>query len=152
IVRRIRDTGDYSARNSSKGALVAEAGQMFAALRSGLSLPEVREHALVGRVLAQRSRNTRRRIWALLHYRYLASRHHWVTAALQAAYEIGPQSREFVSMLYLHYALRDRLTYDFVTSVLWEKWCESRLTVSRNDVLDLLDRAAAEQPRIQRWT
>jgi hypothetical protein len=152
IVKRMRDTGHYSARNSSKGALVAEAGQVFAALQSGLALPEVRERALTGGVLSQRSRNTRRRIWALLHYRYLATRNDWLTAALQEACGIGPQSPEFISMLYLHYALRDRLTYDFVTGVLWQKWCEDLPFISRNDVLDVLDRASEEQPHILRWT
>ena len=35
-----RDTGPYSARNSSKGALIAEAGRVIEGLRSGQAAPE----------------------------------------------------------------------------------------------------------------
>ena len=39
----IRDEGPYSARNSSKGALIEEAARLFGAISSGLSIEEVRE-------------------------------------------------------------------------------------------------------------
>jgi hypothetical protein len=61
-------------------------------------------------------------------------------------------SREFVSLLYLLYALRDRLTFDFVTTVLVANDQGSRPVVSRNDVLDLLNDAAVRQRQIERWT
>ena len=56
------------------------------------------------------------------------------------------------SLLYLHYALRDRLTFDFVTEVLWNKGYQTRPAISRNDVLDLLDAKAPEHPEIGRWS
>jgi hypothetical protein len=64
----------------------------------------------------------------------------------------GAQDPEFTSLLYLLYALRDRLTYDFVTSELWLKGHRGRPVVSRNDVLDLLTSAALDQPQIDRWS
>ena len=73
-------------------------------------------------------------------------------SALVEALEHGAHGPEFVSLLYLHYALRDRLTYDFVTEVLWHKGYQSRPLVSRNEVLDLLDAKAPEHPEIERWT
>src|SRR5262249_21158175 len=129
-----------------------EAGRVFQALHAGLSVPEVRDRVLGGKLLTQRSRSTRERIWDSLHHRYLAHRVGWVIRDLAGASIAGPQSREFLSLLYLHYALRGRLTYEFATRVLWPRWCRGQLAVAREDVLDLLDRASAEQPQIRRWT
>jgi hypothetical protein len=47
------DRGPLSARNSSKGALVAEAHAVFRALASGMALDEVRSACLTGRLLRQ---------------------------------------------------------------------------------------------------
>jgi hypothetical protein len=147
----LRDTGPYSARNSSKGALIPEAGKVIEGLRSGLSLDELRARAMGGDLFPQRARATRKRIWVLLHYRYL-SQPDWVLSTLQSACSKGIHSEEFISSLYLHYALRDRLTYDFVTEILWDRWANHQLSVSREDILFLLDRVSETQPQIQRWT
>lgn len=145
-----RDAGPYSARNSSKGALIAEAGTIVDALRSGLSTDQARARAISGDLITQRARSTRERVWDAIHYMYL-SQPTWGLADLQAAYERGPQSREFLSLLYVHYALRDHLTFDFVAQVLWARWNTHQLAVAREDVLDLLDQASEAQPQIQRW-
>jgi hypothetical protein len=60
-------------------------------------------------------------------------------------------SREFLSLLYVHYALRDQLTFDFVTEVLWERWRARQLNVGPEEVHALLDRASEEQPQIGQW-
>jgi len=60
----------------------------------------------------------------------------WVIAALSDAFAKGQQSPEFISLLYLHYAVRDRLTFDFVTQVLWDKGYASRPVIQRTDLLD----------------
>ena len=44
----IRDTGQYSARNSSKGALIDEAARIFNALSAGANVEVVREQSLRG--------------------------------------------------------------------------------------------------------
>jgi hypothetical protein len=75
-----------------------------------------------------------------------------VLADLQAARGHGPHSREVISLLYLHYALSDRLTFDLVTQVLWERWCSGSRAVTPGDALFLLDQAASTQPQIGRWT
>jgi len=145
-----RDTGLYSARNSSKGALVPEAGKVIQGLRSGLSLDELRVSALEGNLFTQRARSTRRRIWGTIHHRYL-SQPEWGMSDLQRAYGEGPLSREFTSLLYVHYALRDRLTYDFVTKILWKRWGNNQFSVVPEDIRSLLDQASETQPQIERW-
>ena len=148
----IRDTGPYSTRNTAKGAVIAEAGHVFAAIRSGMTVEQVRDEVLEGALLPQRSRNSRKGIWDRIHYRYLTHRIDWVIAAFVDALDNGSHSQEFISLCYLYYALRDGLTFDFVTETLWQKGYQTRPLVPRNDVLDLLDQKASEHPEIQRWT
>lgn len=148
----IRDTGPYSTRNTAKGALVTETGQVVAALARGMTVDQVRDAVLSGSILAQRSVNSRKGIWDRIHYRYLTHRIDWVISSLIGAVEDGAHGPEFVSLLYLHYALRDRLTYDFVTEVLWNSGYHTRPLVSRNAVLDFLDHKRPNHPEIERWT
>lgn len=146
-----RDTGPYSGRNSSKGALIPEVEKVLAALNDGLPLDVVRQRALEGDLFTQHARTTRKRIWNALHWMYL-SQPEWGMADLHAAFARGSQSREFLSLLYLHYALRDRLTFDFATQVLWSRWQAQQLAVSPEDVRAFMDHAAETQPQIARWT
>ncbi len=148
----IRDTGPYSTRNIAKGASIGDAGRVFSALQQGMTIQQVRDEAHEGTLLPQSGRSSRERIWASLHHRYLTHRVEWIIGDLTEAFIVGPLSQEFISLLYLHYALRDHLTYDFITDVLWNMGWEGHPTVSRNDVLDLLDRAAPDQPQVLRWT
>ena len=74
----IRDDGPYSARNSSKGALIEEAARLFRAISLGLSIEEVREQLLRGNLLTQRSSQNRKRIWTLLQQRYLVPELPWI--------------------------------------------------------------------------
>jgi hypothetical protein len=148
----VRDRGPYSARNSSKGALIDEAGRVFTAMASGNSLEAVRDQVFRGTLLAQRSRENRERIWSSIHQRYLVPNAAWLTSRLTEAIQSGPHCPEFVSLLYLLYALRDRLTFDFVTTVLCFKAPGPRPVVTRNDVLDLIRQAADAQPHVERWS
>lgn len=148
----VRDRGGYSACNSSKGALLHEAGLVFGGLADGLTISEARDGALDGRLLHQQTRRTRERIWDALHHRYLAHRVPWIIGDLIEARRSGPHDPTFVSLLYLHYALSDRLTYDFVTGFVWSASAAGNLGVSREDVLNLLDAAAHDQPQIRRWS
>ncbi len=152
LPRRIIDIGPYSARNTSKGALLSETAQVISALATGLSLEETRQKAVDGSLLRQPMRTTRMRIWHALHYRLFSPRMSWITAALSKALAAGGRSREFTSMVYLHYALSDHLTYDVITDLAWKRWTEDRPSISRVDVLSFLDRAVPAQPQIERWS
>ncbi len=107
-----RDTGPVSARNSSKGALVAEAHAVFHALADGKILAEVRTACLAGKLLRQSARETRRRIWQSLDWRYFSwNPPRWMLADLTEAAKGDVTDRRFVGLAYLHYARRDRLTF-----------------------------------------
>jgi len=95
----LRDDGPYSARNTSKGALIEEAARLFCAISSGLTIEQVREQTLRGTLLTQRSSQNRKRIWTLLQLRYLVPELPWITRLLAEKSGQGAQSAEFVSLL-----------------------------------------------------
>lgn len=146
---QIRDTGPYSGRYMTKGAMIAEMGSLIGAMAAGLPLVDARARVLDGALFPQRARASRSRMWDIVGYAYLSGPR-WVLEELQAAYRIGPQSREFVSLLYLLFALRDHLTYDFVTVTLWAKWSAGQLAVSNPDLFGLMDQAGEGQPQVAR--
>jgi hypothetical protein len=147
-----RDEGAVTTRNTSKGALVAEAHAVFRSLASGMTLEDVRGACLTGRLLRQSARETRHRIWEALHWRYFSwSPPRWVLADLAEAAKGDATDRGFVGLAYLHYARRDRLTFDFVTDSLWTHWKSKVLEVRRDDVLDFLTEYEQRDAAVKKW-
>jgi Putative inner membrane protein (DUF1819) len=150
--RRGVDAGAISTRNTSKGALIAEAHAVFRALGSGMALHEVRSACLTGRLLRQSARETRHRIWDALHWRYFAwNPPHWLLADLAKAAKGDATDRHFAGLAYIHYARRDRLTFDFVTDRLWTRWKTKAFEVGRDDVLDFLGDYESHDAAIKKW-
>ena len=146
------DMGAISTRNTSKGALVAEAHAVFRALGSGMAFGEVRNACLMGRILRQSARETRHRIWEALHWRYFAwNPPRWVLADLADAARDDATDLRFVGLTYVHYARRDRLTFDFVTDKLCTLWKNRTFQVRRDDVLDFLADQEACHAAVKRW-
>jgi hypothetical protein len=124
----------------------------FRALSTGLSLSDVREACLSGQLLRQKARETRRHIWDALHWRYFAwNPPSWVLADLTKAAGADPGDRCFTSLAYLHYARRDRLTFDFVTEKLWAASRSGVATVRRDHVLDYLTEYQQRDAAARRW-
>lgn len=147
-----RDLGPLSARNTSKGALLAEAHAVFRALGSGASVAEVHAASLAGRILRQRTRETRRHIWNALRHRYFAwTPPRWVLADLTDAAQGEVTDARFVGLAYVHYARRDRLTFQFVTEKLSAFWKAKTLEVRREDVLDFLADCGSREVRVRGW-
>jgi len=152
LLARVRDTGGYSSRNTSKGALLKEGFTIFRAMREGnLSPDELRELALRGQMFPGASFENRQRIWDNLHYRYFAPANPWITASLAAATTAGATSPGFLSLAYLYFALRDRFTFDVATRLIWERWRGRSLAISTADALQFLDREAENNPAVKRW-
>ena len=145
-----RDIGPYRTRNSSKGSLLSEAHLVFRALASGRSYADVRSACLEGSLLRQRARQTRHLIWKALHWRFFAwGPPEWVVAELALAARSEVTAPQFVGMVFVHYARRDRLTFEFVTEKLWAEWNDGRREVRRDDVIDFLAETAGAAPA--RW-
>jgi hypothetical protein len=146
------DVSAVSTRNTSKGALVVEAHAVFHALASGMTLDDVERACLTGQLLRQSARETRRQIWGALHWRYFAwSPPRWVLVDLAEAAKGDATNRHFVGLAYVHYARRDRLTYDFVTKGLYTRWKGKAFDVRRDDVLDFLSAYESREAAVNKW-
>lgn len=63
----------------------------------------------------------------------------------------GMYSTHYLSLAYLYFTLGDRLVFDFVTEVIWQKWQHQSTAVHRGDLLAFLDTQWEESPQIQKW-
>lgn len=147
-----RDLGAFSARNSSKGALVSETQAVFRAFSGRTPLEKFRQQCLRGTILRQRARETRHRIWEAIHWRFFAWHPpQWVLMDLAEAAKDDSSLLRFTGFVYLHYARRDRLTFEFVTAKLWEIWQSKTVEVRRDDVLDFLAACDDQHPKVRTW-
>jgi hypothetical protein len=106
----------------------------------------------MGQLLRKGTQETRQRIWDALNWRYFAwNPPHWVLAELSEAAKGDVTDRHFVGLAYLHYARRDRLTFDFVTNEAWTRWRSRALEIRRDDVLDFLARYEARDTAVKKW-
>jgi hypothetical protein len=147
----IRDLSPASSRNTSKGALAKETYAVFNAVHAGLPLSDVRQAILNGEVFQKTSYETRRKIWNALHHRYLSVCAAWIGQALAAATRAGRQSPEYLSLVYLYFALRDRLTFEFVTGPVWEKWTQKVTVLEQRDFLVFLEQQTETFPHLKKW-
>ncbi|MBV8358113.1 MAG: DUF1819 family protein [Deltaproteobacteria bacterium] len=132
-----RDLGLPSARISSKGALVFETHAVFRALADGVPEHQIRERCLSGALVTKSARLTRTRIWDAINWRFFSWQPaDWIVADFErAAMESSRPSRTFVGLIYLHYARRDHLTFDFVTERLFGNWVAGRRAVRPQEVV-----------------
>ena len=150
-LRSVRDKSPLSARNSSKGALVREVYTIFQAVSNGLSVENLRQTVVEGTLLLHSSYETRRSIWNHINRRYFAFNNEWVVRSLAEASKEGMNSPSFLSLAYLYFVLRDRLTFKFVTGPLWERWKDRITPIDKGDFLSFLGRESQEYSIIDRW-
>jgi hypothetical protein len=147
----IREVTLYSTRYTKQGALVQETRRILQELCTGVTLREVRDNVLGGSVIPQKSRNTRRHIWSAFTYRFLTDSPRWVINDLISAAS-DQDGKKLLSLNYLYFCLRDQLTFDFVTNVIWPNRATPNFLLSRHDVLSFLDVASETQPHVKRWS
>jgi hypothetical protein len=150
-LRLVRDNSPFSARNSSKGALIKEIYSVFQALSNGLPVEDLRQKILEGRLILHSSYETRRSIWNHINRRYFTFDSEWIVQSLAEASGEGMNSPSFLSLAYLYYVLRDRLTFEFVVGPLWDRWKKQTVTIDRADFLSFLGRESVDNSIIDRW-
>jgi len=150
-LRSVRDRTQPSARNSSKGALIKEAYTVFQAISNGLPVEKIHHAVVDGDLILHSSYETRRSIWNHINRRYISYNNDWVIRSLAESAKDGISSPSFLSLAYLYYVLRDRLTYEFAIKVLWERWKNQIVSIDRHDVMVFLDEEAKTSPIIDKW-
>jgi len=86
-----------------------------------------------------------------MNRRYFAFNNDWVIRSLAEASKEGVNSPSFLSLAYVYYVLRDKLTFKFVTGPLWERWKKRITTIDKGDFLSFLDKESQENSIIDRW-
>ncbi|MDM8532160.1 DUF1819 family protein [Anaerolineales bacterium HSG25] len=150
-IQNLRDSGPISSRNTSKGALIQETFNLFKGINAEFTAADIRQVILVENTLNKSSYETRRKIWNAIKHRYLTIAPQWVGEGLHHATKQGIQSVDFLSLAYLHYTLRDRLTFELVMGPIWERWQHGKTLITRDEGLMFLQQLAEQSPHINKW-
>ena len=118
----IRQHNHFSFRNTIRAGCVHECWLFFNELAKGISSEVLRNDLTNGVILGNYAYSTRMALWKIFRVRYLNITDLWVLSELTTASRHGPESPEFISLLYLYFILRDKLAFEFVVEAIWKKW------------------------------
>jgi len=148
---KIREVGSYSSRNASKAALISELFGLLSSTCGDFSKQNIKNLIFNQNILNKNTFENRRVIYNRLNHRYFNICCQWIAPNLVKAQAAGIHSSEFISLSYLYYALRDRITYDFVVSTIWQKWKAGLTNISTRDFLEFITINLGEAPEIKNW-
>jgi len=151
ILTSIRETGCYSSRNASKGAMLQELHRLLVALKGEYTKEKSRELVFKDDILNKNTFENRRAIWNRLNHRYFNVYPKWIASSLAKVALSGVNSAEFISLSYLYYALRDRISYDFIGSTIWKKWNAGITSIGTTDFMEFLVEAQRSSPDVKKW-
>jgi len=142
-----------SARNTAGGgALLKETHEVFRAIDAGADPNDLKALIKQASILGAHSHDTRTRIWRSIGHSYFLPGCQWVVQSLVEASRSGLASTEFVSLAYLYFVLRDRLTFDFITGSVWSKWHQQSTPLDRSEFQSFLELESATFPDIKKWS
>jgi hypothetical protein len=136
----IREHDHYSFRNTIRAGCIHECWLFFNELAKGASSDKVRRDLAEGVILSKYAYSTRMALWKIFRVRYLNISDSWVYSELVSASRYGPESPEFISLLYLYFILRDKLAFEFVVEAIWSKWLAHDLSIGSEDCSRFLTR------------
>jgi hypothetical protein len=133
IMTNIREHDQYSFRNTIRAGCIHECWLFFNELDKDADSKKVRDYLADGVILGKYAYSTRMALWKIFRTRYLNIPDPWVQTELIAASRYGPESPEFISLLYLYFILRDKLAFEFVVDAIWAKWLGHDLLIGSED-------------------
>ncbi|WP_424357127.1 BrxA family protein [Methanocella sp. MCL-LM] len=151
-INSIKDTGPLAGRYRTYGSLIKETYKVFTNISPEYSDSQIKEYIIEKNALNKKSYATRQKVWNLIFYRYLSKSPRWVKLSLVKAAKKGIDDPEFLSLFYLYYCLRDRLTFEFVTGTVASKWKNHSTYVDKNDFLSFLTGNMDDSPQIGGWS
>jgi len=147
-----RELVRWSARNSSKGALLLESVKSLQFLAAGHFLVELQRAIQEQDLLGKRTWEARRRYWSLISWRYLTPPDSAVVSALAALSSRGADDPILRGALYFHFCLADRLTFDVATDFLWTLQQQGREGINTAEVEAYIRVGAAAHPEVESWS
>lgn len=151
MLANLRDRPPLSSRLTMAGSLIHEAYQLFKTSPDVTDLDALREAIIDKNVLHKNSYNRRRIMWIALNHRYLAPAPRWVAPAMAEATNYGTQSPEFLSLAYLYFALRDRLTFRFITELIYPTWQQGVTRLTHRDAMRFIRELGDEDTTVNGW-
>lgn len=148
----IREHDQYSFRNTIRAGCLRECWLFFQSLGKGTRAEEVRRELADGKLFGNYAYSTRMALWKIFRTRYLNIADPWVQSELIAANQNGPESPEFISLLYLYFILRDRFAFEFVMDVVWEKWMRHDLPIGSEDCSHFFTKLTHESDSLPKIT
>lgn len=132
--------------------MLKEAYEVFRAIDAGADPNELKRLIQEANILGAHSHETRMRIWRSIGHSYFLSGCQWIVQSLVEASRSGLASSEFVSLAYLYFALRDRLTFDFITGSVWNKWNQQSTPLGRAEFHSFLELESKAFSEIEKWS
>jgi len=136
----IREHDHYSFRNTIRAGCIHECWLFFNEMAKGAGSERIRRDLADGAILGKYAYSTRMALWKIFRTRYLNIADSWVQSELIAASQNGPESPEFISLLYLYFILRDKLAFEFVVDAIWAKWLAHDLAIGSEDCSRFFER------------
>jgi hypothetical protein len=147
-----RELHRWSARNSSKGALLLESVKCLQFLAAGHSVQELHRAIQEKDLLGKRTWEARRTYWRLISWRYLTPPGSPVIDALAALASRGAEDPTLRGALYFHFCLADRLTFDVATELLWTLEQQGREVISSAEVAAFIRSHTSTHPEVLSWS
>jgi hypothetical protein len=148
----VRKHDQYSFRNTIRAGCIYECWLFFDELAKGADIKKVRGDLADGIILGKYAYSTRMTLWKIFRTRYLNIPDPWIHSELVSASRFGPESSEFISLLYLYFVLRDKLAFEFVTDIVWEKWRIHDLTIGSEDCSLFFERLSQKSESLPKVT
>lgn len=147
---QLRDLAPVSSRNTSTGALLYESYTLFRPLEH-IDPERIKDAIITENCLHKNSYEMRRKAWLAINYRYLTVAPQWVGPALIQAAATGNQSPEFVSLAYLYFSFRTRVSFLFAIRFIWGQWQSGITHLTHRDALGFIYELADEEAQVHAW-
>jgi len=148
----IREHDRYSFRNTIRAGCLHECWLFLNELAKGANGEKVRQDLADGVLLGKYAFSTRMALWKIFRTRYFNISCPWVRSELISASQFGPESPEFISLLYLYFILRDKLAFEFVVEAIWIKWLAHDLAIGSEDCSRFLMKLSQESESLPQIT
>lgn len=148
-----RSRSAYSSRNSSKGALLAEAKILFSHLARNNCIGLARQAVIQDNIFAKKTYQTRKRCWEVLHSRYFpCNEGSEYVHPIIVLFRTRTSEMMQRGILYYHFVTSDLFSYDMTVELVYNMFRRGQTNIAPRDVHEFLDSKAKSHPEINNWS
>lgn len=150
-IKQIRPQGKYSSTNLIRGAMIHEMFAIFSEAHINSDKKYLMNRVMVENIIHKNSFYSRENVWRIFDQRYLSCPS-WVIDDIAETAKHGVNSPDFLSLVYLYYAFRERMAYDIITDVIWDQWCGKSTALDPKSIEDYIVSKDGDVPAIRQWS